>query len=72
MVGQEGVWVQDSTMLHATLFHASAHKVRLRLVSAAVSAASSKPKRLHMRADIEQSSLHVPVGWLGLHELMHV
>ena len=27
VVGPEGVWVQDSTMLHATLFHASSHKV---------------------------------------------
>ena len=27
IVGPEGVWVQDSTMLHATLFHASSHKV---------------------------------------------
>ena len=66
MVGQEGVWVQDSTMLHATLFHASAHQVRLRLGSAAGSAASSKPKQLHMRAGTKQSSLPVPVGWVGL------
>ena len=26
MVGPEGVWLQDNTMLHATLFHASSHK----------------------------------------------
>ena len=28
IVGQEGVWLQDYTMLHSTLFHASSHKVR--------------------------------------------